>query len=358
MSLLLKALKRADRGAELSLEPMAPRPAESGPGFSSAQATTNLMFAKQAAAEQKRMLFLIGALVLTVAGMGGYFYIAVYMPWLLLPKPPAPVASAPAPQVVSTPPAITPPVISTSVMAEPPAAPGVGEKLASPEPRPALKPAPATSPRPTPGIAAPTEDGGVRVTAGSAQPVSGDVNRAYRLLQDGRLAEARAMYEKLRATEPRNADAVLGLAVIAQRESKPEQAAQLYLKALELDPQNSFAQASLSTLIARADPAASEAKFKQLIAQQPASYLHFGLGNLYAAQGRWPEAQTAYFEAQRLAPDSPDYAFNLAVSLEHIDQPRAALDYYQRALRLAQTHGAAFDVNQVAARVRKLTEGK
>jgi tetratricopeptide (TPR) repeat protein len=240
----------------------------------------------------------------------------------------------------------------------PPAAPTISEQVAAPAPAP-LETRIAT-PRATPAQppAAPAEDNGVRVTAGSTQPVSGDVSRAYQLLQEGRLADARAMYEKLRATEPRNADAVLGLAVIAQREGKPEQAAQHYLKALELDPQNSFAQASLTTLIARADPAASEAKFRQLIAQQPAAYLHFGLGNLYAAQGRWPEAQNAYFEAQRLAPDSPDYAFNLAVSLEHIGQPKAALDYYQRALRLAQTHGAAFDANQAAARVRKLTESK
>lgn len=351
MSLLLKALKRADRGAELSLEPITPRAPEAGPSFSSAQATTDLMFAKQAAAEQKRMLMLIGALVLTVVGMGAYFYIAVYMPWLFLPKPHTPVASVPAPQVVAEP-------VAIASMAEPPAAPTVSEQVAAP----ALTPAP-TEARPVPRApiaptaAAPVEDSGVRITTGGIQ-ASSDVNRAYQLLQDGRLAEARAVYEKLRATEPRNADAVLGLAVIAQRQGKPEQAAQLYLKALELDPQNSFAQASLTTLIARADPAASEAKFKQLIAQQPAAYLHFGLGNLYAAQGRWPEAQTAYFEAQRLGPDSPDYAFNLAVSLEHIGQPKAALDYYQRALRLAQTHGAAFDANQVAARVRQLANGK
>jgi tetratricopeptide (TPR) repeat protein len=353
MSLLLKALQRADRGSDLSLQPMDARRTETAANASGAQSTADLMFAKQAAAEQKRMLFLIGALVLTVVGMGGYFYIAVYMPWLLLPKPPAPALRAPAPPAaVSAAPA--PPVMPVS----PAAAPAVGEKLAvtAPDPAPVMaKPAgrvPAARP------ATSGNDSGVQFTAGGSGVASNDINRAYQLLQDGRLNEARGLYEKLRATEPRSADVVLGLAVIAQRQDKPEQAAQLYLKALEIDPKNSFAQASLTTMIARADPAASEAKFKQLLAQQPAAYLHFALGNLYAAQGRWPEAQTAYFDAQRQAPESPDYAFNLAISLEHIGQPKAALDYYQRALRLAQTHGAAFDANQARARIQQISSGK
>jgi len=82
------------------------------------------------------------------------------------------------------------------------------------------------------------------------------------------------------------------------------------------------------------------------------------LGNVYAAQGRWNEAQSAYFDAQRQEPDSPDYAFNLAVSLEHINQPRAALDYYQRALKLMQTKGASFDVAQLKSRIQQLSSAK
>lgn len=353
MSLLLKALQRADRGGDLTLQPMEPARA-SGASTTGAQSTANLMFAKQAAAEQKRMLFLIGALVLTVVGMGGYFYIAVYMPWLLLPKPPAPAISAPPPQLQVAP--VLAPITPPAAL-EPMVAPVVGEKLADP----IAKPAAPTVAKPAPRAAAPklstSSDAGVQFTTGSGV-VSNDINRAYQLLQDGRFNEARGLYEKLRATEPRNADVVLGLAVIAQRQDKPEQAAQLYLKALEIDPKNAFAQASLTSMIARADPAASEAKFKQLLTQQPAAYLHFALGNLYASQGRWPEAQAAYFDAQRQAPESPDYAFNLAISLEHIGQPKAALDYYQRALRLAQTHGAAFDTNLAAARVRQLANVK
>ena len=50
---------------------------------------------------------------------------------------------------------------------------------------------------------------------------------------------------------------------------------------------------------------------------------------------RWPDAQQAYFQAHQLQPDNPDYAFNLAVALEHIGQPKAALDFYRRAVQAA-----------------------
>ena len=151
---------------------------------------------------------------------------------------------------------------------------------------------------------------------------------------------------------------LLGLALIAQRQGRNDEAVQYYLKALEAEPKNAFAQASLTGMVARVDPQAAETKFKSLIAQQPAAYLYFGLGNVYAAHGRWNEAQGAYFEAQRLEPDSPDYAFNLAVALEHINQPRAALDYYQRAQKLMQNKSASFDVAQLKSRIQQLSNTK
>jgi tetratricopeptide (TPR) repeat protein len=189
-----------------------------------------------------------------------------------------------------------------------------------------------------------------------AAPAAMDgLGAAYDLLQAGQYEQARQAYEKLRIAQPDNPDVLLGLAVIAQNRNHTEQAAQLYLRVIELDPRNGYAQAGLVGLIGRADPAAAEAKLKQLIAQQPAAYPQFALGNLYAAQGRWSEAQAAYFEAYRLEPDAADYAFNLAVSLEHIGQPRSAAEYYQRALRLAQGAAVHFDPAQARSRLQQLS---
>jgi tetratricopeptide (TPR) repeat protein len=198
-------------------------------------------------------------------------------------------------------------------------------------------------------------DGDVHVAP--VAPVASDgVLAAYDFLQAGQYEQARRAYERLRVAQPANPDVVLGLAVVAQNQNRNEEAAQFYLRALELDPRNTFAQAGLVGLISTADPAAAEAKLRQLIRQQPAAYLYSALGNVHAGQGRWSDAQAAYFEAQRLDPESADYAFNLAVSLEHVNQPRSAAEYYQRALRLAQGKPAVhFDPAQARSRLQKLS---
>lgn len=359
MSLLMKALKKAERppgsDAGLSLEPMDTGGTQASGAATprTAQAAADLIRASEAASERNRLLVLLGALVLVVVGMGTYFYVAVYMPWLLLPKPvaapvvsAAPATSAPTPQLEAV-----PPMVSSS----PPTAPA---PVAAVEEEPALfKPEPIKQPAPRQN-SAPTQRGEadrVRVAPTAVPVVSDGVLAAYDLLQAGHYEQARQAYERLRVAQPANADILLGLAVVAQNQNRNEDAAQFYLRALELDPRNAFAQTGLIGLIGRADPAAAETKLKQLIQQQPAPYLHFALGNVLASQGRWTEAQAAYFEAQRLDTDSADYAFNLAVSLEHVNQPRSAAEYYQRALRLAQGRAVHFDPAQARSRLQKLS---
>jgi tetratricopeptide (TPR) repeat protein len=357
MSLLLKALKQADRGSPLSLEPMEQRQNAIPAPPASAKAAADLMFEKQALAEKRRMLILLGTLAAVVLGMGIYFYLAIFMPSIFLPKPPiaAPISIQAAP---TRPVEILPPLTQTA-----PLVPAINPPV-SIAPTPPKHLEVVTKPARTlafvredaPRVTA--RDEGIQISEGGGAS-SSTLMAAYQSLQEGRLDEARRAYEKLHVVDPRNPDVLLGLALIAQRQGRSDDAVQYYLKTLDVDPKNTFAQASLTGMIARADPAAAETKLKSLIAQQPAAFLYFGLGNVYAARNRWNEAQHAYFDAQRLEPDSPDYAFNLAISLEHIDQLRPALDYYQRALKLAQAKGgAAFDVAQVKARIQQLSTAK
>lgn len=399
MSLLLKALKHAERSSDLTLEPMdTPNAKSAAPP--SAQAAADLMFAKQAAAERRRLTILLVSLGVVVIGMAVYFYLAIYMPWIFLPRPPGvstPVAvvntvpaplpetsgmqnSAPTPDLTQAPTDMRsrqmPPTASPPSLPATPArtvqtdkAPvlfskdqtGSLEPELSQKPRVAIVPPIAQSRPPADRESnlrterAPREKD-IQIAANSMSPLGATgILSAYQMLQAGQYEDARRAYEKLAAVEPRNPDILLGLALIAQRQGRNDDAVQLYLRALDVDPKNNFAQANLTSMVARADPAAAEAKFKSLLAQQPAAYLYFGLGNVYAAQGKWPEAQQAYFDAQRLAPDVADYAYNLAIGLEHIHQTRAALDYYARALMLTRVKGGgSFDVSELKARIQRL----
>ncbi len=158
------------------------------------------------------------------------------------------------------------------------------------------------------------------------------------------------------AREPANRDALLGLAAIDVRGGHLDAAESRYLKLIEIDPRDSQAVASLIALRGPLDPVASESRLKTLIASQPeAAHLYFSLGNQYAQQSRWSEAQAAYFKAYSVDPENADYAFNLAVSLDQLRQRKLALEFYQRALALADKRAASFPPAQARARVQELS---
>ena len=125
---------------------------------------------------------------------------------------------------------------------------------------------------------------------------------------------------------------------------------------LDLDPRNAAAQGALLDLLGNIDSQATENRLKTLIERDPSPHLYQTLGNLYADQGRWNDAQAAYFEAWRGAPDNADYAFNLAVSLDQLRQVPAALTYYEKALAGGGAH--RFDRAQAEARVQQLKSAR
>jgi tetratricopeptide (TPR) repeat protein len=181
------------------------------------------------------------------------------------------------------------------------------------------------------------------------------LSEAYAALEANTLDEAQRLYTQLLRAEPKNIDALLGLAAIATQEGKTEDATRRYLQILEIDPRHALAQSGLIALLGRADPLAAESRLKQLIARERLPFLYFTLGNLYADQSLWAQAQAAYFQAHHLDPANADYAYNLAVGLEHVNQPKLALGYYRRAIELASIKGHVnFSQPQAQERIAKL----
>ena len=216
----------------------------------------------------------------------------------------------------------------------------------------------ATTPASTPAAPAePRQRGnGISVKPGGELPKpKPELTNAYESLRMGRVEDARRQYDALLLSEPRNIDALLGRATIAQQQGDLDAATRYFYQVLQLDPANTLAQGGLINLIGRADPQSAESRLKALVAKDPSAFLYFALGNLYADQGNWPAAQSAYFQAHHLQSDNADYLFNLAVSLEHLSQPRLALGFYRQALDLARSSGrSSFDFAAAQERVAKL----
>ncbi|MCK4706923.1 MAG: tetratricopeptide repeat protein, partial [Gammaproteobacteria bacterium] len=93
-----------------------------------------------------------------------------------------------------------------------------------------------------------------------------------------------------------------------------------------------------------------------MLQQQPsASHLSFALGNLYAKKRKWPEAQSAYFEAWKNNSDNVDYVYNLAVSLDQLGKQNEALQFYKQSLTLAGNKRTSFSKQEVEKRIQRIS---
>lgn len=298
-----------------------------------------------------------GALLLFLILAGTAFYYYVQTP-TVRPVSAAAIAALPARGPTATTPRADPPPVSV-----PPniAAPEAGLRAAPVELRAdsaLAAPAAGTAARPVVAPTAVDQRPEVEHTAGllriSRRSVSVALDHnlidGYAALQRGDLSSARAAYLDALGKDGTSRDALLGLAAVALRQGDSAEARTWYQERLRVDPNDVIAIAGIAAL--GGDDAADESRLRGLIERQPGvAPLHFALGRSLARQQRWPEAQQQFFDAYRGAADNADYAFNLAVSLDHLGQTVAAADYYRKALALVDA-GTPASFDGAAARAR------
>lgn len=305
----------------------------------------SLFTTKSAAIPSRAPLgFAVTLLVLVAIAIAIYFWLQ----WRGLqqpvppPQPSAAVLAAPA--VSITPSTATSPIIL-------PAAPRPSLFGPAAAQGSEAEPAPVPSPRPAPPASETAPP--IRLTR-TTPTVDPHLQRGWQNMQANALDVARREYELALRNDPNNVDTLLGLAAIAQRQGRHADAEQLVQRAIDADPRDAAALAAHSNQTG-AEPQAAESRLKTLLAAQPESpTLNFALGNFYAAQGRWPEAQPAYFNAFVADSDNPDYLFNLAVSLDHLRQNKSAAEYYRLALEAADRRPPAFDRERLRQRLGQL----
>ncbi|MEO5378524.1 MAG: tetratricopeptide repeat protein [Magnetococcus sp. DMHC-6] len=180
--------------------------------------------------------------------------------------------------------------------------------------------------------------------------------KAHEGLLTGQQQDAQKIYQSILENDPNNRDAKFGLASLAILNKNFEMASRYYLDILDRYPNDTKALAGFVGLKGAMDSTRYEGLIKQALEQDPqAAHLYFALGVLYAGQKRWNDAQGAFFRAYTGNNNNPDYAFNLAVSLDHMAKGKAALPYYQRALEGSKIQSVNFDVDKVNKRIQTLT---
>ncbi len=383
MSLLIDALRKAEKDREnapagrsetaaLTLEPMPTRRAGAAPVSAAPvsdertqrEAATNLFAVKGDAPRLSGLGWLAALGVL--AGLA----IAAWVWWQMQPRGLAVPGAFPPARLTLSPDAAPRAYADTAVDDSPEPA------TLAPAPRastPITSPAQTVNIRrvqrgelgaPTPQRAAPAprpaEPAGPRLrrTAPPSDQVPAMLTAAYADYRAGRLSNAEHRYRDYLRTDANNTDALNGLGAIALQRGQSAVAARWFRRTLVAAPDNTVAQTGLASLAPADDAVVDEAQLRELAAQQPASgEVSFALGNSLARQRRWAEAQQAYFEALTRDAANPDYLFNLAVSLDHLQQTDLAVGYYSRALDAAGARRAVFDPAPVRARLQALTAG-
>ena len=403
MSLLLDALKRAEQeklarqaanaalaesaaaeaapaakpGLELESLEAARHAAPAAAATPGERANAQAMFAAKADARSRGsgarlpLMLAAGAIGVLVLAAGAYVWFQINA---LGPKPytareqrqasrPPAAAAAPVPTApFAMPPAAPVPAPASGIAPTNPAAPPVAlfrPEAVSPETRKARPPAaaaeklvlallqesPARAPSPP-----------LKLTRSIEPPrVQPEIAAGYEALRRGDLANARRSYQAALALDPNSIDALLGVATVEARSGERSAAARDYRRVLALDGRNTTALAGLAAVADFSRPEALEPSLKGDIARYPQSAaLHMTLGNLYASQSRWSEAQGAFFEAHRLEPANADVLYNLAVALDNLGQPKLAADFYRRSLAQAKGMPVQFDARAAERRLADL----
>ncbi|MEF8720666.1 MAG: tetratricopeptide repeat protein [Candidatus Accumulibacter necessarius] len=309
-------------------------------------AARNVFAVKQPPRSRTALWLFLGLGGLSTLAIGGYFWWQLQSlsngALVVAPPPMLPTSPSPAPALAANVAATRVPTTPTTPQPLPTSPP---ESPQLPPPPRAAAPvwSPAQARKETPSTLPRQEAALFRASNSRARPDQ-TLNQAYEAWQANRLDDARRGYEQVLRSDPLECRRAPRPGSDRRSPGQGRAGAGSVPAGARSRPWRLTAQAALINLRSQSDTGPSESRLKTLLASQPdASALHFALGNLYARQGRWSEAQQAYFQAYALEPDNADYLFNVAVSLDHLRQNKLAAQYYRMALSAAETRRSAFD---------------
>lgn len=241
------------------------------------------------------------------------------------------------------------------------APPAASEVMVKMEPQAAAKSVakPATGPAtravtPQLKVEVVENDFSVRQTR-TEDPINALLKQAWLAYNRADYLRAGKAYESVLQREAKNRDALLGMAAVAIKNDDLKKARQSYQLLLKLDPRDQVANAAMANLDKTTMGSQEESRLKSLLQQQPSAFhLNYALGNYYAGQDKWPEAQAAYFKAWQGDAENANYAYNLAVSLDQLGKHKEALRFYRQCMVLAGKQAISFSGTDVQTRIDSL----
>jgi tetratricopeptide (TPR) repeat protein len=170
--------------------------------------------------------------------------------------------------------------------------------------------------------------------SGAVPAIPGMFAAALQCHQAGRVKQAERLYQKCLTINPRHADSLHLLGVVAHAEGRHAQAVELIGKAIAINDGEATYYSNLGTALwklGRLD--AAVAGYRRALELRPGyAKAHFNLATVLWKQQRLTEAETCYRTALALQPDYAEAWDNLGTVLKVLGKPDEAITHYRRAI--------------------------
>ncbi len=186
------------------------------------------------------------------------------------------------------------------------------------------------------------------------QIVPGMFHDAIRHYQAGRPAEAERGFHAVLALQPRHADSLHLIGLIACQNGRFETAVEFIGRAIRVVSDNPSYHFSMgNALAAQGKVSDAAARYRQVLRLNPNfAEAHNNLGVLLAGQNKYEDAAGHYRHALLLKPDYADAYGNLGIVLAAQGKYAEAIDHYERASTLAP--GRANTHNNLGAALKSI----
>jgi tetratricopeptide (TPR) repeat protein len=161
--------------------------------------------------------------------------------------------------------------------------------------------------------------------------------KAVTLHQLGRLDEAAELYQKLLQLNPNSIDLLSNMTALAGTRKEEARAKEMAERLLKIQPDSRVALECLASVtLSRGDFSAAAQVCSHLVKAAPDSYEGwFNLGVAYQKTGRLEQAANSYREALRLRPQAAEANANLGAVLQERGDMKGARAAYQQALEVS-----------------------
>lgn len=163
-----------------------------------------------------------------------------------------------------------------------------------------------------------------------------ELNQAYNSLMGGDTERAISIYKEILSVEPRNEEALFGLAATYHRLGNEAMARPFYTALLKIDPNHREALNNFLVLVSSESPQDALPELERLELRNPDfSPIPAQIAIVYDKLGYPEQARDKMVRAIELAPDNLTYKYNLAIMLDRQKQYADAVALYRLLIQAA-----------------------